>query len=162
MQRNVRRCNRDIKLQCYKTYVRPIIEYASPAWDTNNKNVIQKVESVQRKAARFILNDYNKDSSVSKMIKKLNLDSIELRPKIKKLKLMHSIAWQKTFLSNAIKPTYGRDKIKFKPINARVQSYAVSFIPSVIDQWNKLPVAMQNVDDTKAFENSMFEFYRDF
>ena len=39
---------------------------------------MQKVKSVQRKAARFILNDYNRDSSVSKMIKKLNLDSIEL------------------------------------------------------------------------------------
>ena len=47
LQRNLRTCNRDIKLQCYKTYVRPIIEYASPVWDTNNKNVIQKVENVQ-------------------------------------------------------------------------------------------------------------------
>ena len=120
LQRNLRTCNRDIKLQCYKTYVRPIIEYASPAWDTNNKNVIQKVESVQRKAARFILNDYNKDSSVSKMIKKLNLDSIELRRKGKKLKLLPSIASQKTLLSNAIKSTYGKDRIKFKPIHACV------------------------------------------
>ena len=74
LQRNLRTCNRDIKLQCYKTYVRPIIEYASPVWDNNNKNVIQKVQSVQRKAARFFLNDYNKNSSVAKMIKKLNLD----------------------------------------------------------------------------------------
>ena len=96
LQRNLSTCNRDIKLQCYKTYVRsPIIEYASPVWDTNNKNVMKKVESVPRKAARFILNDYNKDSSVLKMIKKLNLVSIELRRKVKKLKLMHSIASQK-------------------------------------------------------------------
>ena len=28
LQRNLRTCNRDIKLHCYKTYVRPIIEYA--------------------------------------------------------------------------------------------------------------------------------------
>ena len=70
LQRNLRTCNRDIKLQCYKTYVRPIIEYTSPVWDTNNKNVIHKVESVRRKAARFVLNNYNKDSKVSKMIKK--------------------------------------------------------------------------------------------
>ena len=98
LQRNLKTCNRDIKLQCYKTYVRPFIEYTSPVWDTNNKNVIQKVESVQRKAARFILNDYNKDSSVSKMIKKLNFDSIELRCKVEKLKLMYSIASQKKFI----------------------------------------------------------------
>ena len=155
-ERNLKTYSRDIKLKCYKTYVRPIIEYTSPVWDTNNKNVTQKVESVQRKASRFILNDYNKDSSVSKMIKKLYLDSIELRCRVKKLKLMHSVA------SNAIKPTHGRDRIKFKPIHACVQSYAVSFILSVINQWNKLPVAMLNVDDAKAFENSIFEFYRDF
>ena len=65
---------------------------------------------------------------------------------------------QNTFLSNAIKPTYGRDRIKFKPIHACIQSYAVSFIPSGFDQQNKLPVAMLNVDDTKVFENSIFEF----
>ena len=32
----------------------------------------------------------------------------------------------------------------------------------VIDQWNKLPVALLDVDDTKAFENSIFGFYRNF
>ena len=85
MQINLRTCNRDVKLQCCKTYVRPINDYASPAWDTNNKNVTQKVESVQEKAARFILNDYGRDSSVSKMKKKLKLDSIELRRKVKNL-----------------------------------------------------------------------------
>ena len=47
-------------------------------------------------------------------------------------------------------------------MHAHIQSYAVPFIPSVTDQWNKLSIAMQNVDDTKAFKNSMFEFYKDF
>ena len=84
LQRNLRTSEKDIKLQCYKTYVRPITEYTSPAWVTNYKNVIQKVEKVQRKTARFILNDFNRNSSASKMIKKLNLNSIELRYKVKK------------------------------------------------------------------------------
>ena len=47
-------------------------------------------------------------------------------------------------------------------IHARVQSYAVLLVPLVINQCNKLPVAMLNVDDAKAFENSIFEFYRAF
>ena len=127
---------------------------------------MQKVESVQRKATRFILNDYDRDSSVSKMMKELNLDYTELRRKVKKKsKVMRSIASQKTFLSNAIKPTYARDRIKFKPVHAwfqSVYSHAGSFISSVTDQCNKLPVAMLNIDDTKVFEDSIFEFYRDF
>ena len=97
VQINLRTCNRDINLQCYKTYVKPITEYVSPAWGTNNKNVIQKIENVQRKAARFILIDYDKDSRVSKMIKKLNVDSFELRRVVKILKVMHSTISERTF-----------------------------------------------------------------
>ena len=73
LQTNHTICNRDIKLQCWKTYVVAIIEYPPPSWDANNKNFIQKV---QRKAARFILNVYDRKSSVSIIIKELNLDSI--------------------------------------------------------------------------------------
>ena len=50
-----------------------------------------------------------------------------------------------------MKPTYASD-----PIHAQVQSHTVTLIPSVIDQWNKLPVAILNA----IFENSIFEFYR--
>ena len=32
-QRNLVTCNREIKLQCYKAFVRPIVEYASSVWD---------------------------------------------------------------------------------------------------------------------------------
>ena len=111
--------------------------------------------------ARFIMNKYDSDCSVSKMIKELNLDSLELRRKVKKLKIMHSIKSEKTFLSNVTKPTYARNKTKFKPIHARVKSYAVSFIPSVIEQWNKLPVEILNINDAAVFENSTLEYYRD-
>ena len=71
---------------------------------------------------------------------------------------MHSITLQNAFLSNVIKPTYAIDRVKFNPIHTRVQSYAVLFIPSVTDHWNKLSVVILDIDDTKPFENSVFEF----
>ena len=50
MQRNLRTCNRDIKLQCYKTYVvRPIVEYASPARDTSNKMSCKRLKVFKEK-----------------------------------------------------------------------------------------------------------------
>ena len=122
LQRNLRSCKGKTKLQCYKTYVRPVLEYASPVWDTNNKKVIENIESVQRKAIRFIMNDYKQDSSVTKMMKQLNMDPLDIRRKVKKLKLLQSILSQKVFLPNYVKPIRARDQIKLKPIYARIQS----------------------------------------
>lgn len=62
--------------------MRPIVECASPAWDPNNTNVVEKVESVERKAEMFMVNDYNWDSCVAIMIKELNINSTELRQKV--------------------------------------------------------------------------------
>ena len=105
LQRNLRTCNRDFKLQWFKAYVKPITEYASLYWNINNKDV---------------LNHCGKDSGVSKTKKELKFESVELRRKVKNIKLMHSIASQNTFLSNAIKQTYAGDRVKFKSINARI------------------------------------------
>lgn len=58
--------------------MRPIVELISPIWDTNSKNVLKKVKSVQKTAARLIMNYYSRGSSVTDMIKESNLDSVEL------------------------------------------------------------------------------------
>ena len=75
------------KIQCYKTYVShvciriktyvSIVKYVSAALDT--KNNIEKVERVQRMAARFMIYDFNRGSIVTNMIKEFNLDFMELR-----------------------------------------------------------------------------------
>ena len=57
--------------------MRSIVEYVSPAWDT--KNNIEKVESVERMAARFMIYDFNRGSIVTNMIKEFNLNFMALR-----------------------------------------------------------------------------------
>ena len=53
--------------------VRPLIEYASCAWDLHNEQLIAEVEKIQRRAARFVLSDYEsyEPGSRSVMFKKL-------------------------------------------------------------------------------------------
>ena len=160
LQRNLRSCNREIKLKCYKTYVRPILEYASPVWDTDKNNVIDTIENVQRKAVRFIMSDYNKDSSVTSMMKQLNLDTTATRRKVKKLKLLHLILAKKTYLSNHLIPNRARDKNKLRQIHPRIQSYGASFIPSSCSEWNKLPSVLLRENDNKIFEEALYKYYR--
>ena len=45
----------------------PILEYASSVWDPHTTANIQKLESVQRCAARFCLNDHSHYSSMTNM-----------------------------------------------------------------------------------------------
>ena len=53
LQRKLVTCNQEAKLQCYKTFVHPIVEYASSVWDpVGNKQLQYQLEQVQKKAAR--------------------------------------------------------------------------------------------------------------
>ena len=79
VQRNLRTCHRDIKLQSYKTYVRPILEYGSMAWDPYTASNIAKLKMFQRKAARFISNDWSYTSSPTTMLHNLNLQTLHQR-----------------------------------------------------------------------------------
>ena len=52
-------CDQHTKEIAYKTIIRPHLEYASTSWNTYTARNIDKIESVQRRAARFILINYN-------------------------------------------------------------------------------------------------------
>ena len=73
LQRNINRCPKAIIMLCYQMFVRPIVEYVS-----TQKN-IKSVENVQRKASRFVKNDYRRHSSVTTMLKSLNWVSLASR-----------------------------------------------------------------------------------
>ena len=58
IKRNVQTNNQKIKETSYNTYVRPQLEYCAPVWHPWQYTLNYKIESVQRAAARYVLNDY--------------------------------------------------------------------------------------------------------
>ena len=56
LRRNLSACSTQVKATAYKTLVRPKLEYASSVWDPHHKNKIDQLEKVQRKAARWAMN----------------------------------------------------------------------------------------------------------
>jgi hypothetical protein len=65
IKRNVKTNSIKTKELDYKTYVRPKVEYCSVVWDLWQKQEINKIEMIQRRAARYTLNQYSYQSSVS-------------------------------------------------------------------------------------------------
>ena len=58
-RRNLHTCHENIKETAYKAIIRPRLEYASPSWNPYTSRNINKIEAVQRRAARFVLGNYN-------------------------------------------------------------------------------------------------------
>ena len=73
IQRNLNHCPREAKSTCYLTLVRPLLEYryACIVWDPHTVQNTQKLEAVQRRSARFLMNNYQQTSSVTSMLQTL-------------------------------------------------------------------------------------------
>ena len=80
-----------MKSDAYLMYVRPILEYAACSWAPHTKCNINKLESVQRRAARFVNGDYRYTSSVTEMINTLRWNSLHSRRDALRLQMMYKI-----------------------------------------------------------------------
>ena len=61
LRRNLQIHQKHIKVNAYKTLVRPQIEYAYTIWDPFTPGNQNKIEMVQRRAARFACNNYRRE-----------------------------------------------------------------------------------------------------
>ena len=68
-----------VKNTVYCTLVRPELEYASSVWNPHMKCNVDKMEMVQRRAARFVCHDYSRYSHLSTLINALGWESLEQR-----------------------------------------------------------------------------------
>ena len=76
LQRTLSNCPRPVKEQACKTYVRPILEYASTVWDPHTKELTSQLEMVQRRAARFVTADYRRRHSVTLLLNKPSFSAV--------------------------------------------------------------------------------------
>ena len=91
IRRNICTKHAGIRETAYTTLVRPQVEYASPVWSPYTQTNINKVEKVQRRAARWVSNDYSSYSSVTQMLNTLGWGSLEQRRLDARLKLFMTL-----------------------------------------------------------------------
>ena len=104
IKRNLSKCSSQFKESAYLTMVRPQLEYASDVWDPHYVGDIMDLEKVQRRAARWVLNDYGLFSSVSSMLNQLSWPTLQSRHKLSRLHTLHKVFYHQ--LSLSIPPYY--------------------------------------------------------
>ena len=156
LRRNLSSCPRQIRATCYKSLVRPQLEYASTVWDHTNKTHINTIEAVQRRAARFITGDYRQESSVTAMFRNLQLESLQERRLRARAAMMFRVVSNLIDLSSGpLHPsgtaTRGHTQRYIQPF-CHIKSYQDSFYPVDIVIWNSLPQDVTNADSLESFK----------
>ena len=91
LKRNLNIRNANIKEKAYKSLVRPTLEYACTTWDPYLKEDKTRIEMVQRRATRYIVNRYHNTSSVTSMLEELKWPTLEERRQRARLVSMYKI-----------------------------------------------------------------------
>lgn len=149
IKRNIKTDNKQVKEIAYKTYVRPQVEYCSTVWHPWQKYLTYKLEMIQRSAARYILNDYNYTSSVSKMIADLNWKTLEERRNQASLVMFFKISNGLVAVDHHhLTPTRN---LNFLIPHSVTNYHANSFFPRSIRLWNNLPTYIQSSPNLLTF-----------
>ena len=159
IRRNTFSCPSSVKEKCYKSLVRPQVEYSSTVWDPFTQANENKIEQIQRRAARYVTGDYRRTSSVTSMLQQLSWDSSKQRRQYAKVTMMYRIVHQ--LIAIPVVPhlvipavTYTRGHSwRYMVPPSRLQLHKGSFFPSTIRLWNSLPsntVAAANIETFRS------------
>ena len=146
--------------------VRSILEYGSIVWDPYIKQDIQCIERVQKRAARFIVNDYKSQSHgfMTRTLKDIGLPSLHERRLFNRLSVFYKITnglvpaiqheehLKPSDNKRLIRPTrytgydsknpvVKRSRMNskcFTHIDSKCVQYRNSFFPKTVSDWNVL------------------------
>ena len=159
LRRNIRSSQRDAKAKAYKTYVRPIVEYAASVWSPAIDSHIKQLEMVQRRAARFVCSDYTRQSSVSEMISSLGWDTLQQRRDNARTTMLYKIKHNLVDITpdpplrNA-RTSRGNPE-QFSQLYVQKNVYQNSFFPATIVLWNRLPQHVVEQPTLEGFQSAL-------
>ena len=119
------------------------------------------LEMVQRRAARWAMNNFSPTASVTNMLDQLGWETLEHRRSCARLSLFHSIVYghvavplpeyivQPTRLTRTVHP------LSFRQIPTSKDIYKYSFFPLAVVQWNLLPQHVVELRKPIAFKASV-------
>ena len=160
LKRNIRSAPQAAKVTAYKTFVRPMVEYAATTWALSHDTNTNKIKMVQRRAARFVTNDYGRKSSVTEMIADLGWNTLQKRRDLARLSMMYRIIHNLVdipvgpYLTPSTSMTRGHDS-RFHQIRTMNNTYQQSFFLRTIVLWNQLPQTAVSQTTLEAFQNQL-------
>ena len=142
---NIKVHNQDLKSTTYKTLTRPQLKYASSVWTPHaDQDIdIDKIESAQRRAARWATRDYRSTSSVTELLRNLGWRPLDQRRIDSRHKITYIVAIP---LTKYLIPNRRESKfihpLVYIQIPTATNFYKYSFFPRTVVHWNALSTSI--------------------
>ena len=157
----IRKCfctnNHHILMRAFNTFVRPILEYASPIWSPSLKKDINKIESVQRRFTKYLPGMFHKQ--YTERLCDLHCDLLERRRinadvifcnKIVKNK----ISFNSKLTLNTNSYTRGHHLKLYKQRYQKTK-YMNLYFYRIVNIWNSLPVNVVYCNSDLSFKHNL-------
>lgn len=161
LRRSLYLASQKTKLTAYTALIRPILEYASAIWNPHQVFLEKELESIQNKAARFILRNYNFPVSVTSLKTSLQLPLLKDRRTLNRLKLLHKLFYHSPSRKSIYcKPAPFISRRLDHPCKLhldipRTNLYKFSPLQLAISDWNQLPEAIVTIIDPQKFADNV-------
>ena len=123
------------------------------------------VESVQRRAARFVCNDYCRSSNVNTMLSNLGWQDLETRRKITDLTMFFKIKTGNVRISfpNDLREVHrpyltrgsAQHPFQFQRYSSTINAHKYSFFVRTVPAWNALSPVSVSADSFAVFHSSI-------
>ena len=157
-RRNLSMCPQTTRAVAYKALVRPLLEYASTAWSPHTVKNINRLENVQRRAARWVLGNYTYGPNAhltEEIATQLGWQSLQHRRAISDLVMLYKI--RNKIVNIQFPPTvqqHHRDASRYQSIQANhSEAYKYGFYCRSIRLWNQLPVGVRGSPSIESFKS---------
>ena len=123
----------------------------------NTQTHIAALEQVQRRAARYVCNDYHSRTPgcATKMIDDLNWEPLEVRRRHERLGMLYRIQHNLVDIPIdrylQVSDSRIRGPTKFFQERISDATYSNSFFPRTVRDWNKLPVEIVSAASLEEF-----------
>ena len=160
IRRNLPKAPRFIKSRCYTTLVRPKAEYACAVWDPHQKIHIDRIERIQKSAARFVTGNYKMESgNTATNLNLLGWKTLEERRIGNKLNIFKKGLVGKidiptnNLILNKRQTRRGGGGPQYSREFSKIDAHRNSFFPSVTRLYKKLPLEIRLCQDMEKFSD---------
>ena len=160
-----------IRALSYKQLILPTLNYCASIWDPHQQYLINKIEMIQHRAARFVLNrpwQKLQRDSITLMLSKLQWPSLQILRRNARLTLLaiykiihhHQIIPYQYHPTPAFPHTRANHRFKFQHYQTKrdICICRNSFFPRTVPEWNNLPSMIAESDNINSFKYKLTNY----